>query len=101
MRSIAVLQLSSFRCRLGADAVLPVGDDEPEKADDEDDLDAEVEAVKGLFEARVGVELGSKLHADVGECVAPGPGADEGVDVEAELVHLRDTGGEGDEGAND
>ena len=43
----------------------------------------------------------AELHADVGERVAPGPGTDEGVDVEAKLVHLRDAGGKGDEGAND
>ena len=46
-------------------------------------------------------QLCAELHADVGERVAPGPGADEGVEVEAELVHLRDAGGKGDEGADD
>src|ERR1700723_2114916 len=60
-----------------------------------------MEAMEDLFEARVGLPGCAELHADVGEGVAPGPGADEGVDVEAELVHLRDTGGEGDECADD
>lgn len=41
--------------RLGADAVFPMGDDKPEEAGDEDEFDREVEAVKDLFEARIGV----------------------------------------------
>jgi hypothetical protein len=85
----------------GADAVFPVGSYEPDGGEDDDGLYAEVEAVEDLFEAGVGVPLGAELHTDVGESVAPGPGADEGVDVEAELVHLRDAGREGDEGADD
>jgi hypothetical protein len=91
------VKLSPF----GADAVLPVGDYEPDDSGQEEEFYAEVEAVEDLFEAGVGVPLRAELHADVGEDVAPGPGADEGVDVEAELVHLRDAGGEGDEGADD
>jgi hypothetical protein len=39
----------------GADAVFPVGDDEPEEAGDEDCFDGEVEAMEDRFEARVGV----------------------------------------------
>jgi len=85
----------------GADAVLPVGDDEPEETGDEDEFDTEVEALEDGFETRVGVELRAELHADVGEHVTPGPGADEGVDVETELVHLCYASGKGDEGAND
>ncbi len=46
---------------------------------------AEMEAVEDLFEAGVGIPSGAQLHADVGEGVAPGPGADEGIDMEAEL----------------
>ena len=38
-------------------AVLPVGPDEPEKADNEHDLDAQLEAVKDGFEVRVGVPV--------------------------------------------
>ncbi len=75
--------------------------DEPDDAGDENQLHSQVKAVEELLEARIGVPLAAEFHADVGEGVAPGPGADEGVDVEADLVHLRDTGGKGDEGAND
>ncbi len=39
-----------------------------------------------LSRRRVGVPGCAELHAGPGEGVAPGPGADEGVDVEAELV---------------
>jgi hypothetical protein len=78
-----------------------MGDEEPEEGGDDDEFYGEMEAVEDLFEARVGVPGCAELHADVGEDVAPGPGADEGVDVEAELVHLRDTGREGDECADD
>ncbi len=60
-----------------------------------------MEAVEDLFEAGVGVPACAQLHAYPGEDVAPGPGADEGVDVEAELVHLGHACGEGDEGADD
>ena len=67
-----------------------MGGDEPEDAGDENEFDAEVEAVEDGFEAGVGVPAVAELHADVGEGEAPGPGADEGVEVEAKLVHLRD-----------
>src|SRR5271170_3446402 len=76
-------------------------DDEPEEAGDEDQFDCEVEAMEDFLEAGVGVPRCAELHANVRQRVAPGPGADEGVDVEAELVHLRDTGGKCDEGAED
>ncbi len=88
-------------CGFDTDAVLPVGDDEPEEAGDDDEFDAEVEAVEDGFETRVGVPLVAELHADVGQRVAPGPGAEEGVDVEADLVHLGDASGKGDEGTDD
>jgi hypothetical protein len=42
-------------CRFGADAVFPVGDDEPDDADEEDGFYAEVEAVEDFFEAGIGV----------------------------------------------
>jgi hypothetical protein len=84
-----------------ADAVFPVRGDEPEEGCDENEFDGEMEAVEDFFEAGISVPRRSELHADPGECVAPGPGADESVDVEAELVHLRDACGKGDEGADD
>ncbi len=87
--------------RFGADAVLPVGGDEPEDGGDEDEFDAEVEAVEDLLEAWVGVPAVTELHADVGEGKAPGPGAEKGIEVEAELGHAGDAGGEGDKGADD
>jgi len=93
--------LSLFLHCLGADAVLPVRDDEPEEGGDDDDFDGEMEAVEDFFEVGVGVPGCAERHADVGENVAPGPGADEGVDVESQLVHLGDAGGKGDEGADD
>ena len=76
-------------CRFRADAILPVGDDEPEEGCEENEFDGEMKAVEDFLEAWVGVPRRAQLHADPGERVAPGPGADEGVDVEAELVHLR------------
>ena len=36
---ISRLQVSKRLCRLGADAVFPVGDDEPEEGGDDDDFD--------------------------------------------------------------
>ena len=86
--------------RFSADAVLPMGSNEPGDADDEDEFDAEMEAVKDFLEAGIGVPGGAKAHADVSEGVAPGPGADEGVEVEAELVHPGNAGGKGNKGAD-
>ena len=60
-------------CRFGADAVFPVGDDEPDDADEENSFDSEVKAVEDLFEAGIGVPAVAELHADPGEGVAPGP----------------------------
>lgn len=59
-----------------------------------------MEALEDGLEAGIGVPSIAELHADVGERIAPGPGADEGVDVEADVVHPGDAGGQGDEGAN-
>ena len=87
--------------RFGADAVLPVGDDEPEEGKDDDGFDTEVEALEDLLEARIGVELRAELHADIGQDVAPGPGAEKGVEMKAELVHPGNAGGKGDEGTDD
>src|SRR5580658_5422737 len=102
MRSITLLQTSSFGCGgFGSDAVLPVRDDEPDDADDENELYAEMEAMEDSLESRVGIPLSSELHSDVGQRVAPGPRADESIDVETKLVHLRDAGRKGNEGAND
>src|SRR5260370_25746262 len=78
-----------------------MGDDEPEEGGDENQVGGEMEALEDGFEARVSVPGCAELHAYPGERVAPWPGADEGVDVEAKLVHLRDAGGKGDEGSDD
>ena len=78
-----------------------MGSDEPNDAGNQNELDAEMEAVEDGLEAGVRVPLVAELHADVRQRVAPGPGAEEGVDVEAELVHLCYAGGKGDEGAHD
>ncbi len=43
----------------------------------------------------------AELHADVSKKEAPGPGADEGVEMKAQLRHAGDAGGQGDEGADD
>ena len=71
-----------------ADAVFPVGVDEPDDSSEEYDLDGEMKAVEDFLEARVGLPFVAELHADVGEDVAPGPGADESVGVKAKLRHL-------------
>ena len=64
-------------------AVLPVRPDEPNDAGNKNQLDTKVEAVKDGFEARIRLPFVAELHAYVSENVAPGPGADEGVEVEA------------------
>ncbi len=91
----------TWRFLVGADAVAPVGPDEPDDGGDDEDFDAEVEAVEGGFEAGVGVPGLAELHADPGEDKAPGPGSEEGIEMEAELRHAGDAGGQGDEGADD
>ena len=53
------------------------------------------------FETRIGVPLVAEFHADVGQGVAPGPGTDKSVDVEANLVHLGNAGGKSDECTDD
>ncbi len=85
----------------GADAVFPVGGDEPDDEGEEDEFYAEVEAVEDFLEAGVGVPTVAELHADVGEGEAPGPGAEKGVEVEAALGHAGDAGGKGDKGSDD
>jgi len=86
---------------LGAHAVFPVSPDEPDDGGDQDELYSQVEAVEDLLESWIGVPLVPELHADVGEGKAPGPGADEGVKVKAELGHAGDASREGDKGPND
>ena len=78
-----------------------MGVDEPEDESYEDDFYAQMETVEDGLEAWVGFPFVAELHADVGEGVAPRPGADKGVSVEAELGHFGDAGWEGDEGADD
>ena len=85
----------------GADAVLPMGDDEPDDACEVDDFYRVVDAVEDFFEAGIGVPLGAELHADVGEGVVHQGRADEGVDVELPLFILATLAGKGDEGADD
>jgi 1-acyl-sn-glycerol-3-phosphate acyltransferase len=82
-------------------AVLPVCPDEPDERDDDDGFDADLEAVEDFLEAGVRIPLHAELHADVGQGKAPRPGADKGVDMEAQLVHLRNARRERDEGADD
>ena len=67
--------------------------DEPNDAGDEDEFYGEMEAVEDGFESRVGVPFVAELHPDVSENETPWPGAEEGVEVEAELVHAGDAGG--------
>ena len=78
-----------------------MGDDEPEEASDDDKFHAEVEAVEDGFEAGVGIPLVAQLHADVGQRIAPRPGADKRVDMKANLVHFGNACGKGDESTND
>ena len=80
-------------CRFSADAALPVGVDKPDDSCDEDQFDCEMKPVEDGLEAGVGVPVIAELHADVGKCIAPWPGADKCVKVEAELIHAGDAGG--------
>src|SRR5207248_1273671 len=56
-----------------------------------------VEAVEVCAQDRPGV---TELEARVGERQAPGQRSQERVDVEAQEIHARDAGGQGDEGAS-
>src|SRR5665213_2926901 len=60
-----------------------------------------MEAIEEGLEAWIRAPFVTQPHAYVSESVAPRPRADEGVDVETELVHLRDPRGQRDEGADD
>ena len=59
---------TGLRGGLDADAVLPVGDDEPEEGGDEDGLDTEMEAMKDGLEAGIGVP-GSACLLYTSRCV--------------------------------
>ncbi len=78
---------------LGVDAIFPVAPDKPNDPREQSELYREVEAVEDGFETGIGVPACAEPHADVGEDVAPWPGADEGVEVEADLVHPGDASG--------
>src|SRR5262249_393833 len=71
--------------------------DEPDRAGKDKPDDHEIELVEDAAQPRIGAPLVAELHADPGEAEAPGPGADEGVEVEAQQRHPRDPGGKGDE----
>src|SRR4051812_8764704 len=60
-----------------------------------------MKALEDRFEAWVGVPFVAQFHAYVSERVAPRPGSDKRIDVEAELVHLCDARRQGDEGTDD
>src|ERR1700721_132420 len=87
--------------RFSTNAVFPMGDDEPEKRGDENRFYTKMEAVEGVFEAWIGVPGCAELHPDISKRVTPRPGTDEGIDVKAELVHLRDSRWKRNEGAHD
>lgn len=71
--------------------------DEPDKADHADCNDDRIEAVKVRLD---GVPVRSEPCTRVGQRPAPGQRSKKGVDVEAEEVHARDSGGQRDEGAD-
>ena len=77
----------------GAHAVLPVRPEEPDDTGDEDQFDTEVKAVEDGFEAWVAVPSVAEFHAYICKNEAPGPGAEEGVEVKTELRHAGDASG--------
>src|SRR4051794_8060798 len=72
----------------GADAILPVRNDEPHKSHHDHQLDRQMEAMEDRLESRIAIPGRSQLHTEICQGVAPWPRTDEGVDVEASLVHL-------------
>jgi len=74
---------------------------EVDDSDDEGDDDDEIKAMQYVLEAGIGVPAVAEGCANVGEDVAPGPGADKGVKVKLAARHTGNSGGQGDEGAHD
>src|SRR5437764_7020358 len=72
----------------------------PNGAADDDGDDYAVETMHEGLEAGIGVPALSELLADIGESIAPGPGAQERIELELSLRHARDACGERDEGAD-
>src|ERR1700755_2110325 len=81
--------------------VFEVAPDPPDRAEEDDCADEEVEAVEPCLEGLVLVPLLAEYLADVRETYAPWERAEEGVEGEARQVHARDAGGECDEGSYD
>src|SRR5690242_12628167 len=71
-----------------------IPDDEKEDRGD----DHRVKAMEKIAQRRVAVPAGAELLPDIGKGEAPRPGADEGVELEFQLRHAGDAGGQGDEG---
>ena len=67
--------------------------EEPYDAGDENEFDAEVETMEDRLEAWVTLPSVAEFHADIGEDEAPGPRAEEGVEMKAELRHACDASG--------
>src|SRR5947207_2360344 len=72
----------------------------PNGAADDDSDDNAVETMHEGLEAGIGVPALSELLANIGESIAPGPGAQERIELELSLRHARDACGERDEGAD-
>src|SRR5215831_2303874 len=82
----------------GSQAVYPPVADEPHNPDREQCPDESIEAMEVC--AQDGPTL-AQLQASVGKDPAPRKRAKKRVDVETEEIHARDTGRQGDEGADD
>src|SRR5450631_2010949 len=65
----------------------------PDNPRDECNLDGEVKTMECLIEPVIGVPLLAELHAYVGKAEASWPRTGKGINVEAELRHLRNTCG--------
>src|SRR5690242_9483713 len=73
-------------------AVLHVRPDVPSGQDDDPRDDNAVEPVHEVLEAGIGVPALAQPLADIGERIAPGPGAQERIDLEPRLGHAGDAG---------
>jgi len=81
--------------------MLPVPPDVPADPQDHRGDHDSVEPVQDFLEQGVAVPALAQFEPDIRQRIAPGPGAEEGVDLELELGHAGDARGQCYEGADD